>query len=492
MMLQGIQAYFGPGADDPNEILRQGALKNMTDLQFLATETLKWLGCPKRSMQMKGRAYYRYAHEFEDTVFTVRDADGMPVQYKKNIKHVIDNQYANMVDQKTNYMLGKPFSLQTQDEDYTALLEAVFDKAFKRMLNVVAVDALNGGLAWIHPYYDENGQLQFKHFPGHQILPFWADDDHTQLDLAIRYYKTIAYEGLVETTVQHVDVYRKDGIYRYVLNGGRLIPDSDIPTIAYASIADADGGTVPVGWDRIPLVAFKYNPYEIPLIQRVLPLQDAINATRSNWNNAMNEDIRDTIFVLRNYDGEDVPEFRRKLMEYGAVKVSDDGGVDTLRLERDSNQYTEYLDKTKKSLIENARGFDAKDDRMSNNPNEMNLRSMYSDIDLDTDMMETQFQAAFDQLLWFVDQYLLNSGKPDYTQEKVIFTFNRNMIVNDADTINNIRNSEGLVSNETLLAHHPYVKDVAAEMEKVAAERQESMPGMTEDYLNSGNAGGDA
>ena len=132
-MLQGIQAYFGPGADDPNEILRRGALKNMTDLQFLATETLKWLNSPKRSMQMKGRVYYRYAHDFEDTVFTVRDADGMPVQYKKNIKHVIDNQYANMVDQKTNYMLGKPFSLQTQDENYTALLEVVFDKAFKRM-----------------------------------------------------------------------------------------------------------------------------------------------------------------------------------------------------------------------------------------------------------------------------------------------------------------------------------------------------------------------
>ena len=34
----------------------------------------------------------------------------------------------------------------------------------------------------------------------------------------------------------------------------------------------------------------------------------------------------------------------------------------------------------KDAIIENARGYDAKDDRMSGNPNQMNIQSMYSDI----------------------------------------------------------------------------------------------------------------
>ena len=46
-------------------------------------------------------------------------------------------------------------------------------------------------------------------------------------------------------------------------------------------------------------------------------------------------------------------------------------------------------------------GYDAKDDRLSGNPNQMNIQSMYSDIDLDANDMETEFQAAFEEILWF-------------------------------------------------------------------------------------------
>ena len=41
----------------------------------------------------------------------------------------------------------------------------------------------------------------------------------------------------------------------------------------------------------------------------------------------------------------------------------------------------------KDAIIENARGYDAKDDRMSGDPNQMNIQSMYSDIDLDLSLI---------------------------------------------------------------------------------------------------------
>ena len=40
----------------------------------------------------------------------------------------------------------------------------------------------------------------------------------------------------------------------------------------------------------------------------------------------------------------------------------------------------------------------------------MNIQSMYSDIDLDANDMETELQAAFEDILWFVNVYLLNIG----------------------------------------------------------------------------------
>lgn len=476
-MLDGIFAQFGPGADRPEDAIREGAAKNLFDTDFIAKETISWLNGKTRELQRKGTAYYRYEHDVlrRDNHAYSTDADGAPVPIDNHkCSKIMDNQYANMVDQKVNYILGKPFSLQTNNEKYLELMNIIFDKHFRRMMHEVAIDALNGGIAWVHPYYDEKGELGFKRFAPEEICPFWADDEHTVLDMAIRYYESIVYIGREATTVKHIEVYTKEGIKQYVLSAGRLIADKDAPETVYAMQRDEEGSRINLTWERVPLVAFKYNPHEIPLIKRTMSLQDAINNTRSNWNDSMNEDIRDTILVLANYDGENIENFREKLMKYGAVLVGEKGAVTTLRIERDHESYTTYLKETKKALIENARGFDAKDDRMSSNPNEMNLRSAYASIDLDADMMEMQFQAAFDQLLWFVDQYLQNAGQGDFTQEEVQFTFNRNMIVNNSEVIGNIKDSWGIVSTETLLANHPFVPDVQAEINRVQKEKQQS------------------
>lgn len=473
MFGDGVLDQFGPGGNEnPMDAIRSGASKNMTDMEFIATEVVKWLQSRRREWQQKGQRYYDYEQDITDPHAYTTDADGAPViTDNRRSNPVIDNQYANMVDQKVNYILGKRLSIQTGNDRYTDALNLVFDKDFHRMMQGVAIDAYNGGIAWVHPYYTEQGEMAFKHFPAQSIFPFWADDAHTQLDMAIRYYETIAYVDKTARKVQHIEVFSKTGIQRYILENGRMTPDGDMSEVAYA--VDTDGNKL--AWERIPLVAFKYNQHEIPLIKRAITLQDAINNTRSNWDINMNEDIRDTILVLRNYDGTSLDEFRQKLIKYGAVKVADGGDVSTLRIERDATNYAEYLKETKRALIENARGFDAKDDRMGNNPNEMNLRSMYSDIDLDADMLETQFQAAFDQLLWFVNQYLATAGQGDFSKEEVAITFNRNMIVNDTETITNIKNSVGIVSTETLLAHHPYVTNAQDEQDRLDKENHEDV-----------------
>ena len=61
----------------------------------------------------------------------------------------------------------------------------------------------------------------------------------------------------------------------------------------------------------------------------------------------------------------------------------------------------------------------------------MNIQSMYSDIDLDANGMETEFQAAFEELLWFVNQDLINQGAGDFQQEEITVIFNRDILINE-------------------------------------------------------------
>ena len=89
------------------------------------------------------------------------------------------------------------------------------------------------------------------------------------------------------------------------------------PRIAYATVTDSNGNPEPMQWERIPLVAFKCNAHEIPLIKRVQTLQDALNRTRSNWTGTMNKDINTSILAVYGYEGEDVADLRRKILQYG-------------------------------------------------------------------------------------------------------------------------------------------------------------------------------
>lgn len=177
------------------------------------------------------------------------------------------------------------------------------------------------------------------------------------------------------------------------------------------------------------------------------------------------------ILILRNYDGEDLGKFRENLSAYGAVKVRDDGGVEKLTVEVNSDNYKAILDLLKKALIENAKSYDAKDDRLSGNPNQMNIQSMYADIDLDANGMETEFQAAFEDLLWFINKDLVNQGKGDFEDVPVTIVFNRDMLINETESITNCRNSVGLLSNRTIVEQHPWVTDAQTELARLAEEK---------------------
>ena len=258
-------------------------------------------------------------------------------------------------------------------------------------------------------------------------------------------------------------------------------------SLPYVSASD-DEGALAMNWQKIPLIPLKYNEQETPLIKKVKTLQDGINVMLSDFENNMQEDSRNTILVLKNYDGQDLGEFRRNLATFGAVKVRYDGetkgGVETLEITVNAENYKAILEIIKKALIENAMGYDAKDDRLSGNPNQMNIRSMYSDIDLDANDMETELQAAFEEILWFINIHLFNTGQGDFAGETVDIIFNRDMLMDEGEIITNIRNSEGILSNQTLVAQHPWCEDVEDELRKIEEEKQKAMEEMERQQYN--------
>ena len=462
-----------------SNLIVQGASKRMSDKEFLEEEIRKWKNSPQRMMQIKGHLYYEGEHDILFRKRTVIGENGN-LEEVENLPNnrIIDNQYGKLVSQKANYLLGQPFTIESENKQYVELLKKIFNKKFMKTLKNAGKASLNGGIAWLHPYYNNNGELSFKMFPGYEVLPFWKDSEHTILDLAVRVYLVLGYEGTQQVEIEKVEVYDLNGVHRYILDNGRLISDvsENEEYLPYACVGGSSGVSR-LNWTKIPLIPLKYNETEIPLLKRVKSLQDGINIMLSDFENNMQEDARNTILVLKNYDGTNLGEFRRNLATFGAVKVRYDGetkgGVETLEIQVNAENYKVILEIFKKAIIENGMGYDAKDDRLSGNPNQMNIQSMYSDIDLDANDMETELQAAFEEILWFVNTHLTNTGNGNFEDEEVTVIFNRDILINESEAIANCSASVGILSDETIVGQHPWVDDPQLEMNRLKKQKRD-------------------
>lgn len=374
---------------------------------------------------------------------------------------IIDNQYKKAVDQKVNYLFSQLPSIKCEDEKYQEMVQDLYDNRFLRTLNKIALESYLCGISWLY-ISNDNGELSMTKMDSTEIIPIWQDRNHESLDAIIRVYQTEEYKDGNIKMIDKVALYTKDDVRIY-------LRDKDYTEIKEEGYLEKDGLRYSFG--EIPFIYFKSNSSEMPLLKRVKSLQDAINAILSNYYDNMLEDPRNTIMILKNYDGQDLGEFRQKLAQYGAVKVSTgvdgaDGDVNTLEVNVNSENYRLILDLLKEKLIENAMGFDMKKDKTSNAPNELNIKSMYSDMELDANQTALEFTASLEHLEKFLKQ-IKNIKDDDLL---TMTEFKRNLMVNDEATINMIIQSEGLLSKKTLLSHHPFVDDVDEEIKAIDDE----------------------
>lgn len=449
-----------------------------SDIRYLELVLRKWLDSPLREEQLLAEKYYDGHHDILEREKKVIGADGelTTIRNVANNK-LVDNQYKKLVDQKTNYALGKPITVSTFKDEYLEHMSKVFTKAVHRQLRLLAQYAVDGGISWLYPYYNDEGQFKLAVFPAYEICPIWKDKGHTELECAMRYYPEEVFDNKGGTElIYHVDLFTKHGITHFRYQGASLIPEQN-PHSDYLYVGEQG-----YNWQRLPIIPFKYNSKEIPLIRNVKSLQDQLNECLSNFADNMQEDPRTSILVLKNYDGTNIPEFRQNLATYGVIKVTTvdgvQGGVEALKVDVNAANYQAELMQLKRAIVENGRGFDAKEERMDGDPNQMNIESMYTDIDLDVNAMETEFQAGFEQLKWFIDQYLMHTGKPDYSEEEVEFIFNRDIFINEDAKIDNCVKSVGVISTKTILARHPWVTNVEHELTQLEADKKDELDEM--------------
>lgn len=447
------------------------------ELEIYLEKRITTFAGKKADMQV-GIDYYNYKQTIDDKRRVVIGKNGRLIDVKglPNTK-IKDNQYARALDQKRSYVLSqRPNISSLRDKDNSTAIDFAsdfIDDRFMRTLNKIATDSYNCGIGWMYLYTDGT-DIKYMRLDPLNIIPEWADDNYEKLDAVIRIVAKRVFENK--------DIKVKHYIYLYLENSIKVFDyrDGRISYLEEGSYLEKDG--ISYSYKKLPFVYFK-QPNCQPLINRVRCLQDALNLLLSNYADNMFENPMNSILILKNYEGEDLGEFREKLAQYSAIKVrtadGSQGGVDTLEVDVNSENYKVIIELIKKAIAHNARSLYLDNERTTQAPNSLNIKSMYSDMELDANDLELEFTASFEYLFAWIS----NTKNIDFSDLDI--KFKRSIMVNDESTVDIIKNSYGIISDETLIKNHPFVEDAKKEIDLRDKERMDSLSRF-DDYQNLG------
>ena len=440
----------------------------MSLAQIVGEEIKEFKSSEQYKIMVEAEQYYRNRSDVQ------RKTNDVANRSNCKIEHPI---LKKLVDQKVNYLLSKPWTVDTSNKAYGEALGEIFDAKFRKKIKSLGKNAIKSGIAWIQPYFDEDGKLAFMLIPSTEIIPLWRDSERTKLDAFIRFYEQIVYIGTRKHTITRAEFWYPGGVKRFVtgLEGGfKFMVDKEYGTEEndYTESHFVVGNKA-YNWEEVPIAWLRYNDEELPLCYFVKDLIDDIN-----WQTSVTADVlRDVakfIYILKNYGGQDLGEFIKDLKEHLAIKVTSDGGVDKLQADLNIDAVMAFLDKQRRDVFDFASAVDTKDPDLGNaSGTAINFR--YMDLDADCDALGTELNETFQRLKLFIDVYLQLIGKGDFTKEQFNIIFNTDMPVNETEVINNVRASEGIISKRTQIQNHPWVTDADEELKRIEEEKKKAM-----------------
>lgn len=455
---------------------------------FLYSVLTEFMHSEARKAMLLGDEYYRNNNEIKDTKRMFINRQGVLQEATALTNSKLPHAFMRkLTNQKVNYLLSKPMTLKTKNTKFLEQLNLVFNPDFFKRMKAVGRDAVVKGLSWIQVYYDPNGMLRFKRIPTEEIVPFWADIDRTILDAVMRYYDMTEYaaDGS-KKTVTKVEYYTLEGVWYYVKTDKGLKPDPEkgdglqghfsiidaVHNEQGEAVLDENGQPVMaaqgVTWDAVPFVAFKYNYDELGLLNWIKGLVDDYDKNTSNTSNML-QDVPNNIKVVKNYDGRDKEEFVHNLSVFRMAFVSGDGGMDSIDASIDTSATDSHLTRLRRDIYEFGGGVDTQSEDLGTSSG-VAIKFRYADLDGDAQDMASEFASGLDQLIWFVKVDLANKAVGDFMNETVEILFNTSMITDETATITNAKNSQGVISNRTIIANHPWVTDVDDEESTMEAE----------------------
>ena len=480
-------------------ILKEGATKNLNMKEFIKTQISEFEESDIRKGMIEGQKYYENITEIQNKQrYYIDDNQRIAAsKFFSNFKlaHSIPRK---LVNQKAGLLLKKNINVkeviddgQKEDAEYKKQLKKTFNDRMHKRLKYTLIEAVNKGISWWQVYIDEDGKLKVRRVNAEKIVVLWQDDEHEVVDAIIMVYKMVLYEGTEKKIVKKAEYWDLEGVRYLIYENGELINDVErLEEVKDTVLKEDDGNGMvlcshfiydgqPSNWEKIPFIYWKYNGDEKPLIYYLKSLIDCYDELTSIMADTI-KDAPNGVNVVKNY-AEDIKKFNKNLQELNTIFLDEDGDYRRENITIDINAFKEFIELLRRDIYETGAGVDTQSEKFQTAQSGVALEELFNDLDLDCSNIETEFQSSLEYFMFFENTYLQMTTAKDYHEKEVDFVFNKTMITNEKEKIENCKNSEDL-SRKSRLAHHPWVKDVDAELEQIEAEEKAEREATDNEY----------
>ena len=372
----------------------------------------------------------------------------------KPCNKVVVNYCYNIVMNYLGYMTGIEIGYDN-DGKFSEIIDVLKYNDVKAEDSEFLRNALIFGRAFEINYIDEEGKQRFRTLDPRECIPVYDDTLSNELLYVIRFYKDSLVDEQLDKCI--VEVYSEDKVTKYRSSEG---------FVSFSFLSDEFHF-----FGQCPVTVFSLNAEEISIFDKIISLQDAYNELLSDEVDDF-EAFADAYLVLKGItaDEDDLTSMKK----HRVLMMDADADAQYLTKSIGDTQIQNMLQNVNDQIHKISASPDFNDDKFMAQSG-IAMRYKLVGFENAASAIESNMKKALQRRLELISAILgIVNGEEELWREAQI-TFTRNLPSDLTQTVQIVNQLRGIVSQETLLTLLPFVQDVSEEMERVKAEKEESM-----------------
>lgn len=372
----------------------------------------------------------------------------------KPCSHTVINYMKDITDSYCGYMATPGYISYSSDNDIEEIMNILRYNDYQAEDSDFLLDALVYGTAAELMYLDNAGQVRFRLITPTSCFGIYDDTLTGDLMYFVRMYQASLWDN---SNTFYVDVYSDFDIKHYKMSGEN----------GYLEFLSEEKHY----FSQCPANIFML-PDEKSIFDCVLPLQDAVNELVSSEIDDYSA-FCDAYLVLENVDAdsEDI-----QMMKQNRVLLLPEGATAQWLTKNASDAQVEnILQRIHDSIYRIAKCPDFSSETFVGGVSSgIAIRYRLTGMENRAGIIEGRMKKALQRRIEIICGIAsLKLGEAVFRDIQI--DFKRNIAVDETSTINMINALKGTVSDATLLAQLPFIDDVNAELEAVAAQKEANM-----------------